>query len=65
MAVQVLMHRMLGMILNAEQVFGMPASDNCVRPPATTASVEAHIRLSAAHQVHQLAHRLVHEPRKL
>ncbi|KAL0049069.1 hypothetical protein WJX82_005500 [Trebouxia sp. C0006] len=32
------------------QVFGMPASDNCVRPPATTASVEAHLHLSAAHQ---------------
>ncbi|KAL0026315.1 hypothetical protein WJX77_010508 [Trebouxia sp. C0004] len=32
------------------QVFGMPASDNCVRPPATTASVEAHLHLSAVHQ---------------
>ncbi|KAL0031413.1 hypothetical protein WJX79_009850 [Trebouxia sp. C0005] len=32
------------------QVFGMPASDNCVRPPATTASVKAHLHLSVAHQ---------------
>ena len=33
------------------QVLGMPASDHCVRPPATTATVEACIHLSASAQV--------------
>lgn len=32
------------------QVLGMPANDSSVRPPATTASIEARIRLSPAHQ---------------
>lgn len=33
------------------QVLGAPARDNCIRSPATAASVEAHFYLSCNHHV--------------